>query len=189
MKVFLQNKYLFHFHICDLKCPRNNILKTLSCPGKKKHRTGAFCECLSAKRINEFMWHYLIATAQKIVRSHRSWLQHQKLWNGNKISILFSSCLHLLYSVDAVSWQHCESNIEIFPVKLRSIIQCSSSNQDTTFRAKYLTILLPPCPSFCRKSWLTADHWKIALINLSLYIWDGKDLFYTPKPAKDWIHL
>ena len=45
IKVFLQNKYLFHFHICDLKCPRNNILKTLSCPGKKKHRTGALWEC------------------------------------------------------------------------------------------------------------------------------------------------
>lgn len=44
IKAFLQNKYLFHFQICDLKCPRNNILKTLSCPGKKKHRTGAFRE-------------------------------------------------------------------------------------------------------------------------------------------------
>lgn len=63
IKVFLQNKYLFHFHICDLKCPRKNILKTLSCPGKKKHRTGAFRERWSAKNINEFMWHYLIATA------------------------------------------------------------------------------------------------------------------------------
>lgn len=40
-KVWLQNKYLFHFQICDFKCPGNNILKTLSCPGQKKHRTGA----------------------------------------------------------------------------------------------------------------------------------------------------
>lgn len=39
-----KNKYLFHFQICDFKCPGNNILKTLSCPGKKKHRTGASWE-------------------------------------------------------------------------------------------------------------------------------------------------
>lgn len=26
--------YLFHLQICYLKCPRNNILKTLSCSGK-----------------------------------------------------------------------------------------------------------------------------------------------------------
>lgn len=44
IKVCLQKKYLFHLQICDLKCPRNNILKTLSCSGKKKHRTGASWE-------------------------------------------------------------------------------------------------------------------------------------------------
>lgn len=143
IKVFLQNKYLFHFHICDLKCSRNNILKTRSCPGKKKRRTGAFWECWSAKSINEFMWHYLIATAQKTVRSHRSWLQHQKLWNGNKIAILFSSCLKLLYSIGVVSWQHCESNVDILPVNLRSIILCSSFNQDS-FQRQEMSSLPPP---------------------------------------------
>ena len=111
IKVFLQNKYLFHCHICDLKCPRNNILKTLSCPGKKKHKTGAFQVCWSAKRINEFMWHYLIATAQKIVRSHRSWLQHQKLWNGNKnfIFVFLLSPIALFYRCCflAALWKQC----------------------------------------------------------------------------------